>query len=74
MQAAIAAMYSTSLGRLRPPPMWRPPFRVPLSRAIGATPTSAAAWRLPIAPGPPIQAIRDAAVTGPMPGTEVRMR
>ncbi len=56
MQAAIAAMHGTSPGRLRPPPIWRPPFRVPLSRAKGATPPGAAAWRLPMAPGPPVQA------------------
>ena len=41
----------TSPGRLRPPPMWRPPLSVPLSRAIGATPPGAAAWRLAVAPG-----------------------
>ncbi len=74
MQAAIAAMHGTSPGRLRPPPMWRPPFRVPLSRAIGATPPGAAAWRLAVAPGPPVQATGDAAVTGPMPGTGAGMR
>ena len=44
VRAAIAAMRGTSPGRPRPP------------RAKGATPTGAAAWRLPIAPGPPVQA------------------
>ncbi len=29
------AMYRTSLGRRLPPPMWRPSFRVPLSRGRG---------------------------------------
>ncbi len=43
MQDAIAAMYRTSLGRLRPPVTWRPPFNVPLSRANGATPPGQAA-------------------------------
>ena len=56
VRAAIAAMRGTSPGRPRPPLTWRPPLRVPLSRAKGATPTGAAAWRLPIAPGPPVQA------------------
>ncbi len=74
MQAAIAAMHGTSPGRLRPPPMWRPPLSVPLSRAKGATPPGTAAWRLAVAPGPPIQATGDAAVTGPMPGTGAGMR
>ncbi len=71
LQAAIAAMHGTSLGRLRPPATRRAPFRVPLSRAKGATPTGAAAWRLPMAPGPPVQAIRAAAAAGPMPGTGI---
>ncbi len=48
-------------------------IRLSACRAKGATPISAAAWRLPIAPSSPIHAIRDAAVTGPMPGAEVRM-
>ena len=69
-----AAMYRTSPGRLLPPPMWRPPFRVPLSRGRGATPGREAAWRLPMAPSSSIHAIRAAAVTGPMPGTGARMR
>ena len=56
VRAAIAAMRGTSPGRPRPPLTWRPPLRVPLPRAKGATPTGAAAWRLPIAPGPPVQA------------------
>ena len=33
----------------------------------------AAAWRLPMAPGPPVQAIRAAAAAGPMPGTGIGM-
>ncbi len=52
-----------------PPVTWRPPLRVPPSRAKGATPARAAARRLPTAPGPPARATGDAAVTGPMPGT-----
>ena len=73
LQAAIAAMHGTSLGRRRPPATRRAPFRVPLSRAKGATPTGAAAWRLPMAPGPPVQAVRAAAAAGPMPGTGIGM-
>ena len=40
------------------------------ARAKGATPTGAAAWRLPMDPGPPIHATGLAAVTGPIPGTD----
>ena len=36
--ADSAAMWTTSLGRLLPPPMWRPPLMVPLSRGRGARP------------------------------------
>ena len=41
------------------------------ARAKGATPAGAAARRLPMDPGPPVHATGLAAVTGPIPGTEV---
>ncbi len=72
--ADSAAMQATSLGLRRPPPMWRPPLMVPLSRAKGATPGRDAACRLPTGPSSAIHAPGAAAVTGPMPGTEARMR
>src|SRR5688572_9551045 len=65
--ATIVALYRLRRTWLRPPPIIRLPRKLPLSRLIGARPTSLAAWPRFIAPnsGSP------AAVTAPPPGTLV---
>ena len=70
----VAAMNRRSRGLRRPPRMCRAPRCWPLSSANGATPISAAAWRWSRLPSSGIQHRSAAAVTGPTPGIEVRMR